>query len=114
MGRWIHFTDGEVKGLDTELVAMLDMGRALCNHPFIITRGLSTAEENSACGGVKNSAHLRGLAVDLACEDSMQRFEMIKALFAVGFSRIGIYEKHLHADRDESLPQAVCWWSYKP
>jgi len=32
------------------------------------------------------------------------------ALLQAGFRRIGIYDKHIHADIDKTLPQDVMWW----
>lgn len=107
--KWTHFTYDEVQGLDTELVAMLDWARGRSGVPFVITCGLRTASQNDKVGGVQDSAHLRGLAVDLSCSDSHDRFRMVQALLLAGFKRIGIYDRHIHADRDSSLPQEVIW-----
>lgn len=105
--RW--FTAEEVQGLDPRLVEMLDKARGFAKVPFRITSGYRTAAENKAAGGVFDSAHTRGLAVDLACYDSRTRMKMIAALIMAGFTRIGAYTSHLHADTDESLPQEVLW-----
>lgn len=107
--KYHFFSDEEVKGLDQELCAMLDWARGRAAVPFSITCGLRTADQNDTVGGVKDSAHLRGLAVDLSCSDSEARFKMVSALLLAGFKRIGIYDKHIHVDRDETLPQNVAW-----
>lgn len=110
MSQYHFFKDEETKGLDKELCAMLDWARGRAGVPFIITRGLSTILENDKVGGVQDSAHLKGLGVDLACTDSNDRFKMVQALLLAGFRRIGIYtDGHIHADRDLSLPQDVIW-----
>ena len=114
MSRWHYFTDDEVVNLDTELVAKLDLARGEAGFPFIITSGFRTAADNSDCGGVHDSAHLRGHAVDLHCGDSSQRLAMIRALLAVGFVRLGIYDDHIHVDNDQTLPQNVCWMKDAP
>lgn len=109
--RYKYFTDEEAKGLDTGLMVMLDQARGIAGVPFVITSGLRTVEENDALAeSVKDSAHITGNAVDLECEDSMARFAMLKALFSVGFTRIGIYKQHLHVDNSQTLPQQVCWY----
>lgn len=107
--RWQYFTDEEVKGLDIELVSLLDLARDRAKVPFILTSGFRTPEANWAAGGKDNSAHLRGLAVDIRCGDSYERFQIIRALYFVGFRRIGDYEDHVHADIDTTLPQDVLW-----
>jgi zinc D-Ala-D-Ala carboxypeptidase len=105
-----HFTDAEIVGLQPQLVEMLDAARDAAGVPFVITSGLRTPEQNSAAGGVQDSAHLRGLAVDLADFDPATRFAIVKSLLAVGFTRIGVYaDGHLHCDCDSSLPQSVMW-----
>ena len=106
---WRHFTDEEVEGLDPKLVEMLDRARGFSHYPFIITSGKRTALQNDAAGGVSDSSHLRGLAVDLRCRGSQARFDMISSLLLAGFRRIGAYDRHLHVDCDETLPQAVLW-----
>jgi uncharacterized protein YcbK (DUF882 family) len=109
-GLAIHFTDDEIKGLSPRLVAMLDGARDYAGVPFRITSGARTPEENQAAQGVKNTAHMRGLAVDLACVDGRERWHILTALLNVGFSRVGVYDRHIHADCDVSLPQEVIWW----
>lgn len=103
------FKDSEVVGLQIKLVQMLDRAREYAGVPFIITSGLRTQEHNNEVGGVKESSHLKGLAVDLKCETSANRFKIIIGLIALGFKRIGIYEKHIHADIDTLKPQEVIW-----
>ena len=111
MNKWTYFSDEEVVGLDQELCAMLDRARGLAGCPFIITNGLRTQDQNDALAeSVKNSAHLTGHAVDLACNDSEVRYAMIRGLILAGFKRIGIYSAHLHADNSATLPQEVCWY----
>jgi hypothetical protein len=108
---YAFFSSDEVKGLDAELCAMLDLGRAKAGVPFDITCGLRTVEKNaSLANSVNDSAHLTGHAVDLACSESSQRFAMIKGLLAAGFTRIGIYSAHIHADNDSTKPQNVIWY----
>jgi len=112
MSRFTYFSDDETKGLDDELCAMLDRARALAGVPFIITCGLRTQEQNAALPeSVKDSAHLTGHAVDLATADSWVRFNMLRGLILAGFTRIGIYQNHIHADNSVVLPQKVCWYS---
>jgi uncharacterized protein YcbK (DUF882 family) len=105
----VFFTDEEVKGLDAEFVAKLDMARKFAGVPFVITSGLRTCAANAKVLGVENSAHLTGKAVDLAVEDSVQRFRMVSGAVLAGFTRIGVYDRHLHLDCDDTKPQHVLW-----
>lgn len=107
--KYNYFKPEEVIGLDCELVAKLDWARGRAGVPFVITSGKRTVEENTKAGGVSESAHMKGLAVDLRCADSNARYCMVQALVLVGFKRIGLYTKHLHCDLDPTLPQEVIW-----
>ena len=102
-----HFKESEVVGLQVELVLMLDQAREKAGIPFVITSGLRTPEHNKEIGGVENSAHLTGKAVDIHCETSEQRFKILGALIEAGFKRIGIGSDFIHADIDADKPWRV-------
>ena len=105
------FTPEEVLGLDPGLCEMLDEARGQAGIPFVITCGLRSSQQNAALPeSVKDSAHLTGNAVDLACSDSQSRFLLVKALLSVGFKRVGVYSAHIHADNSLTLPQNVIWY----
>lgn len=117
-GNWRYFAEKEVKCLEPELVAMLDRARHIAGIPFIITSGFRTAESNFVAGGKDNSAHLRGLAVDIRCDDSRSASLIKRALYEVGFRRVGNYFMvigdqavwaGIHVDIDETLDQDVEW-----
>lgn len=99
-----YFTEAEVAGLEPALVLRLMEARKLAMVPFVITEGRATGGSH-----VANTAHARGLAVDIRAHDSVTRFKMVRALLDAGFTRIGVYDKHVHADVDDSLPQGVIW-----
>jgi uncharacterized protein YcbK (DUF882 family) len=86
-------------------VARTDLGR-----PLIINSGYRCSSHNRKVGGVRNSAHLFGLAADLHCNHSQFRYLLLGALLTAGFSRIGIYKYFIHVDCDESKPQGVIWY----
>lgn len=102
---YIYFTNEEVAGLDKYLCELLDNAREYAGVPFVITSGLRSKEQNEAVGGVHDSAHLKGLAVDLACHSSDFRYKIVGALLQAGFSRIGIAKDHIHCDIDHTKPQ---------
>ncbi len=112
IGKYQFFLDSEVEGLDDGLCQMLSIARGKANVPFIITSGLRTPEQNAALAeSVSDSAHLTGHGVDLQCFDSPTRFAILKALLDAGFTRIGVYSAHLHADNDTTKPPNVCWYN---
>lgn len=108
MKQYPHFTDKELEGLQEYFKDRLSQARELAGIPFIITSGKRSPEQNAKAGGVKDSAHEAGLAVDLRATTLEQKRKIKAALRAVGFVRIGTYSGHIHCDLDGSKPQ-VAW-----
>ena len=99
--------DPEMVGVDYKLMYKLDLARQMADIPFIITSGLRSIEKNKEIGGADDSSHLKGLACDIACENSQQAFCIIKGAFMAGFERIGLGKGHIHLDIDTEKPQKV-------
>lgn len=105
-----YFKDSEVKGLKPEFVVLLDKARGIAGLPFRITSGYRSTSNNELVGGVPDSSHITGLAVDLAVPDSVSGGKMLLALAQVGLTRFGFYQDgHLHVDMDTSKPHP-CYW----
>jgi hypothetical protein len=100
----IWFTTTETEGLKPRLIAMLDAARTIAGVPFVITAGRNTGGPHKTTG-----SHPRGYGVDIRCSHPRRRYLILAALFAVGFHRIGIYDRHIHADCDPTLPPQVVW-----
>lgn len=96
--------------MELEFIQRLDTAREIAGVPFKINSGFRTQAHNKKVGGKTNSAHLRGWAADIECTDSHARYSILDSLFAVGFTRIGIYKTFIHADCDPSLPKGVIWF----
>lgn len=94
--------------IEDRLLLRLDAARELAGIPFKITSGYRCPTYNDDIGGVQDSAHVKGLAADIAA-DSKQKYPIISALISVGFVRIGVAKGFIHADVDLSKPQKVIW-----
>ena len=111
MSKWKWFSDEESKGLDYGLMVRLDMARDLCGFPIVITSGRRDEEQNASAGGTKESSHLKGLAVDLRAPTGQnEREKMIWALGRAGFTRMGLYNRHIHCDCDPDKAQYIVWF----
>ena len=103
------FTDEEIAGLQEDTPAKLDAAREYAGVPFRLT---------STTGGqhAPNSAHYKGLAVDIGLghleegvERDKHRFLIVKGLILAGFERIEVCPLHVHADRGQA-PEYVTPW----
>ena len=112
MGNFKFFTDPEVAGLQGNLPAMLDMARGIAGVPFRLTATVATD------GHSPNSAHYKGLAVDIGLghlaegfDRDMNRWAILKGLFQAGFQRIEVCPLHIHCDIGEppDYPSPICW-----
>jgi len=104
-----YFSAKEKEGLSIGLIDKLNMARQRAGIPFKLNSGKRTKAQNKKAGGVKDSAHLKGLAVDIRARTSKARFKIVKALLEVGFKRIGIGKTFVHADLDKKKAQVVIW-----
>ena len=110
MSFYRYFSDKESLGLCKDLMYKLDRAREFFGHPLIITSGYRSPERNEDAGGVKNSSHTTGQAVDLRCADVEMQKKLCWALGAAGFRRIGVYSGHVHADVDMDRPNPAFWF----
>jgi len=107
-GSGLPTTDGGKMNLD--FLHKLDEARELAGVPFIITSGYRTPQHNLDVGGRVGSSHIKGLAVDISCDNSGHRERILTALIQVGFRRIGIAKSFIHTDLDHDKPNAI--WLY--
>jgi len=119
--RYFNYTEfdspdelGSGKQMSEKILEMLDLARAKFDKPIKITSGFRTEAYNKdlKARGYKassKSSHLKGLAIDIHCNNSKDRFELVDILLDVGFNRIGIANTFIHADIDEDKPSHVIW-----
>lgn len=110
VGSGLPIQDGGKMCLD--FMHKLDMARKLAGVPFRITSAYRTKEHNKKVGGVENSAHTHVpcKAVDIYCDNSVDRQKIINALVSVGLNRrMGVDKFFIHTD-DSDKPSAI--WLY--
>jgi len=100
---------GSGKLINEVLVEMLNEVREKFGKPIIINSGYRTKEHNAKVGGKPNSSHLKGLAVDIKCTNSTDRFHLLFLLQEIGFQRIGVAKTFIHVDLDFDKDQSVLW-----
>lgn len=109
MNKWKYFSESEVKGLSAQLVQMLEVAREAAGVPIIITSGYRDPAKNESVGGVKDSAHSTGLAVDIRCPNDVYGKQVAFGLGQAGFKRAGFYDRHIHVDIDAAKPSPAKW-----
>ena len=85
----------------------LTKAREIASIGFKITSGYRTPEHNEKVGGVPNSSHTLGHAVDIYAPTSRQKYIIINALLQAGFNRIGVAKNFIHVDDDPSKNEDV-------
>lgn len=96
-------------GAKAPLLALLyrmekDLGRSLS-----VNSGYRCWRHNAEVGGSTTSEHLLGLAADLDCKNSAERFFLLGAAIRCGALRIGIGSNFLHVGVSPDHPQRVAW-----
>jgi len=108
-----EFDSPDIQGsgqlMDEKMLSMLDEVREMYGKPISINSGYRTIRHNAKVGGKSKSSHLKGLAVDIACSTSRDRYNLLEALKSVGFNRIGIAKSFIHVDLDFDKTQNVIW-----
>jgi zinc D-Ala-D-Ala carboxypeptidase len=105
--------EGSGQLVSDELISLLDHARDLAGVPFKITSGYRVEADiyRLKKAGYKvsaNSSHLKGLAADIACDNST-RFKILDSLLKVGFNRIGIANSFIHVDIDPDKTPFTIW-----
>ncbi len=97
--------------MSLDLVSLLDELRIRIARPIFINSGYRTYAHHKQIYSkhtyIPDSAHLRGLAVDIRTLDSQMRFSLVKEAYILGFTRIEVAPAHTHLDIDKTLPQNV-------
>lgn len=100
---------GSGEYMNEEFLHMLDAARKIYGKPMKVNSGYRTKEYNAKIGGVKNSSHIKGLAADISCKSSGDRFDMLNAFIKAGFKRIGVAGSFIHVDNDKDKSQNIIW-----
>ena len=110
---------GSGHDMDPCFLEMLDDARTYAGIPFYVTSGFRTLEYNRELRrkGYKTSrqsAHLKGKAADIRCENNADRFLIISGAIQAGFTRIGIGKRFVHLDNctahDDKIEELI--WIY--
>jgi len=100
---------GSGKLMNKQFLAMLKKAEKYAGFTFSYNSGFRTKSHNKIVGGVTDSSHTKGLAVDIKAISIKQRDAIVAAARKAGFKRIGIASTFVHLDNDLSKPLYVAW-----
>jgi hypothetical protein len=83
--------------MNVDFLVKLDEFRHKLGMPVKITSSYRSPEHNAKVGGVKNSFHMLGRAVDIECPSSEYRAKALKVALDMGLT-VGIMNTALHID----------------
>ena len=95
--------------MNKEFIQKLDKIREDVGFPLKITSGFRTKFHNQKVGGVKKSAHTKGLAADIATPSGKGQKEIVAAALKQGINRFGFGTNFIHLDVDTSKRPNVTW-----
>lgn len=98
-----------IEDMSPDLLARLDRAREIAGIPFVVSSAFRSSDWERSKGRSGKGAHTRGLAVDIVCHDSFERYKIVFAAVAAGFPRIGVAKGFVHLDIDTSLSYPVVW-----
>lgn len=97
--------------MNQKVIDVLDNLTELSGIHFMVNSGYRTLEHNMLVGGIVNSEHTKGNAIDIHVSDAATRYIVIKNLLLLNVSRIGVYNLFIHFDVSSVKPQNVIWHS---
>lgn len=100
---------GSGKQMNKQFLSMLKKAEKYAGFRFIYNSAFRTLSHNKSVGGVADSAHTKGMAVDIKVNSLKQRDIVVAAAKKAGFKRIGIANSFVHLDNDLTKPLYVAW-----
>jgi hypothetical protein len=98
--------------MHAEFLEKLQWARTLSDYPYDLSSTIRCEQHNRDVGGLENSSHVDGLAVDIRTPNARARYKILYGLIKAGFTRIGVYKTFIHVDYDPSKPQEVVWFDH--
>lgn len=116
---------------DPLLARLFEGTRVSLVRPLHVSSGHRCEARNKVVGGVPDSAHLRGTALDIIAWSGEARFQVVVGAVLAALAEAGIIDRHrlhecyeqvsqrlkgigiastfVHLDTDKQLPRPSCW-----
>jgi len=96
----------KVDYMDADLLETIVRIREQLDFPLVINSAYRCTTHNASVGGVSNSLHKQGKALDIALKDGAQRHEFVELALKYGLTVI-VYPTFLHIDNREGEPMLL-------
>lgn len=83
---------------DENALRLLDRLRELYGKPIVLNCAYRSPQHDLEKGRSGSSFHCRGMAFDIRCTSSQDRFNLVNIASLLGFNGIGIYPTFVHID----------------
>ena len=98
-----------LQDMNQDFMNKLDKLRELSGIPLVINSAFRTIQYEKSKGRNGTSAHVSGVAIDIRCNDSQNRFKVLEGALKLGFRRIGVANSFIHVDISKKHAQNVIW-----
>ena len=98
--------------MDAAFLDTLDKIRERAGIPLVLNSAYRSPAYERSKGRSGTGAHTLGVAVDIRCNTSANRYKIVKAALACGIRRIGIGQTYVHIDASRQHAQDVIWDYY--
>lgn len=95
--------------MSKDLLLLLQYVRSSLGRTVVINSGLRCPKWNKQVGSGKDSAHVKGLAVDIKCTTPRDRYELLERVLDTDVKRVGIDRGFIHIDLDKDKTQDIVW-----
>lgn len=121
--------DGSLMCMSQDFLGFLDLSRDISGVGYKLNSAYRDPKHNAEVGGKEDSAHIRGMAVDIAAADSRTRYNILVGMIIASLvrtgqiadgraamkalrkdvSRFGIAKTFIHVDCDNTKDPEVIW-----
>jgi len=99
--------------ISDDLLLKIDLLRARCGFPFVITSGYRSEDHPIERKKEKAGTHAQGIAADIKVSNGTQRYTIVEEAIKMGFTGIGVANGFVHVDiRNLDGNEAPVMWCY--
>jgi len=99
-----------VNETDPRVAALVEIMESRLGKKLTVTSGYRCPKHNKAVKGSRGSSHMKGLAVDIACDNSRLRYQIVEQAILLRINRMELGPTWVHLDIDRAKDPNVIWF----